>query len=119
MNMQTFEELKRVLMEVPERQLDMTNWNSCACAHAIRDGWFRSASLHDRESWSWLRLTCEVVKTSKLPLSHMEEACEFGKRGSVTLHDHGFGSPGRSVMCCTRRRRHRSPARCPGRFAAR
>ena len=22
--------------------------------------------------------------------------------GSVTLHDQGFGSPGRSVMCCTR-----------------
>jgi hypothetical protein len=46
-NVQAFEELKRVLSGVPERQLDMTNWNSCACAHAIRDGWFRSQGFTD------------------------------------------------------------------------
>ena len=42
MNVQGFEELKRVLSSVPEGQLDMTNWNSCACGHAARDEWFRS-----------------------------------------------------------------------------
>ncbi len=47
MNVQAFEELKRVLSRVPERQLDMRNWNSCACAHAIRDGWFRSQGFTD------------------------------------------------------------------------
>src|SRR5215211_1257842 len=26
-------------------QLDMTNWNSCACGHATRDEWFRSQGL--------------------------------------------------------------------------
>src|SRR5215203_3270889 len=41
-NVQGFEELKRVLSSVPDGQLDMTNWNSCACGHATRDDWFRS-----------------------------------------------------------------------------
>jgi hypothetical protein len=44
-NVQGFEELKRVLSSVPEGQLDMTNWNSCACGHATRDQWFRSQGL--------------------------------------------------------------------------
>jgi hypothetical protein len=44
-NVQGFEELKRVLSSVPEGQLDMTNWNSCACGHATRDEWFRSQGL--------------------------------------------------------------------------
>ena len=45
MNVQRFKELKRVLSSVPEGQLDMTNWNSCACGHATRDEWFRSQGL--------------------------------------------------------------------------
>jgi hypothetical protein len=40
-NVQGFEQLKRVLSSVPEGQLDMTNWNSCACGHATRDEWFQ------------------------------------------------------------------------------
>jgi hypothetical protein len=44
-NVQGFEELKRVLSKVPEGQLDMTNWNSCACGHATRDEWFRAQGL--------------------------------------------------------------------------
>src|SRR5215211_3373538 len=44
-NVQGFEELKRVLSSVPEGQFDMTNWNSCACGHAARDEWFRSQGL--------------------------------------------------------------------------
>ena len=44
-NVQGFKELKRVLSNVPEGQLDMTNWNSCACGHATRDEWFRSQGL--------------------------------------------------------------------------
>src|SRR5829696_10012337 len=47
-NVQGFEELKRVLSSVPEGQLDMTNWNSCACGHATRDEWFRSQGLTTR-----------------------------------------------------------------------
>ena len=45
MNVQAFKELKRVLSNVPEGQLDMTSWNSCACGHATRDEWFRSQGL--------------------------------------------------------------------------
>ena len=45
MNVQGFEQLKRVLSSVPEGQLDMTNWNSCACGQATRDEWFRSQGL--------------------------------------------------------------------------
>ena len=45
MNVQGFKELKRVLSNVPEGQLDMTSWNSCACGHATRDEWFRSQGL--------------------------------------------------------------------------
>src|SRR5215213_6932761 len=44
-NVQGFKELKRVLSNVPEGQLDMTSWNSCACGHATRDEWFRSQGL--------------------------------------------------------------------------
>src|SRR5829696_7692319 len=44
-NVQGFEQLKRVLSSVPEGQLDMTNWNSCACGQATRDEWFRSQGL--------------------------------------------------------------------------
>jgi hypothetical protein len=44
-NVQAFKELKRVLSNVPEGQLDMTSWNSCACGHATRDEWFRSQGL--------------------------------------------------------------------------
>ena len=44
-NVQGFKELKRVLSTVPEGQLDMTNWNSCACGHATPDQWFRSQGL--------------------------------------------------------------------------
>jgi hypothetical protein len=44
-NVQGFEQLKRVLSSVPEGQLDMANWNSCACGHATRDEWFRSQGL--------------------------------------------------------------------------
>jgi len=44
-NVKGFEELKRVLSSLPEGQLDMTNWNSCACGQATRDEWFRSQGL--------------------------------------------------------------------------
>jgi hypothetical protein len=44
-NVEGFKELKRVLSNVPEGQLDMTDWNSCACAHATRDKWFQSQGL--------------------------------------------------------------------------
>jgi hypothetical protein len=41
-NVQAFEELKRVLAGVPEGQFDMTNWRYCACGHATQDVWFVS-----------------------------------------------------------------------------
>jgi hypothetical protein len=44
-NVQGFKELKRVLSSGAEAQLDMTNWNNCACGHATRDEWFRSQGL--------------------------------------------------------------------------
>jgi hypothetical protein len=41
-NVQSFEELKRVLAGVPEGRFDMTNRHDCACGHATQDVWFVS-----------------------------------------------------------------------------
>src|SRR5215207_5488360 len=40
MNIEAFQQLKRVLADVPVRQFDMTNWHDCACGHATQDHWF-------------------------------------------------------------------------------
>jgi hypothetical protein len=41
MNVQAFQELKRVLAGIPEREFNVGNWKSCACGHATRDEWFQ------------------------------------------------------------------------------
>ena len=41
MNVQAFEELKRVLDTVPESEFSLSDWDRCACGHATRDPWFR------------------------------------------------------------------------------
>ena len=41
MNVQAFNELKRVLRTVPESEFIISHWDSCACGHATRDSWFR------------------------------------------------------------------------------
>jgi len=40
-NVQAFEELKRVLRTVPESEFSIGDWDRCACGHATRDSWFR------------------------------------------------------------------------------
>ena len=40
MNKEAFQQLKRVLTDVPARQFDITNWHDCACGHATQDQWF-------------------------------------------------------------------------------
>ena len=40
MNIEAFEQLKRVLADVPARDFDLTNWHNCACGHATHDAWF-------------------------------------------------------------------------------
>src|SRR5215204_2932429 len=40
MNVEAFEQLKRVLADVPARDFDLTNWHNCACGHATQDAWF-------------------------------------------------------------------------------
>src|SRR4051812_26900493 len=40
-NVEGFQQLKRVISSVPVSEFDMSNWNSCACGHATRDPWFR------------------------------------------------------------------------------
>jgi hypothetical protein len=40
MNIEAFEQLKRVLADVPAREFDLTNWHNCACGHATQDQWF-------------------------------------------------------------------------------
>ena len=40
MNTEGFEQLKRVLADVPAHQFDITNWHNCACGHATQDDWF-------------------------------------------------------------------------------
>ena len=41
MNVQRFEELKRVLSKVPQREFNISNWKHCACGHATHDQWFQ------------------------------------------------------------------------------
>ena len=41
MNVQAFEELKRVLSSVPESEFNIGLWHHCACGHASRDEWFQ------------------------------------------------------------------------------
>ena len=41
MNVQRFEELKRVLSKVPQREFNISNWKYCACGHATHDQWFQ------------------------------------------------------------------------------
>jgi hypothetical protein len=45
MNLEAFDNLKRVLRSVPEQDLRMENWNSCAVGHASRDAWFQQRML--------------------------------------------------------------------------
>jgi hypothetical protein len=40
-NVQGFEELKRVLSNLPQREFNISNWHRCACGHATRDEWFQ------------------------------------------------------------------------------
>lgn len=42
MNVQAFQELKRVLAGIPEQEFNVGNWKSCACGHATRDEWFQT-----------------------------------------------------------------------------
>jgi hypothetical protein len=40
MHVEGFEQLKRVLADVPAHQFDLTNWHDCACGYATQDAWF-------------------------------------------------------------------------------
>jgi hypothetical protein len=40
MNVEAFENLKRILHTLSADQLDMSNWNRCAIGHACHDAWF-------------------------------------------------------------------------------
>jgi hypothetical protein len=40
MNIEAFEQLKRVLADIPANDFDLTNWHNCACGHATQDAWF-------------------------------------------------------------------------------
>ena len=42
MNVQAFEELKRVLSNVPQARFNVAHWDACACGHATRDAWFQN-----------------------------------------------------------------------------
>jgi len=44
-NVEAFENLKRVLRSVRPEELDMTNWRYCAIGHASRDAWFMKRAL--------------------------------------------------------------------------
>ena len=41
-NVQAFEELKRVLSNVPQARFNVAHWDACACGHATRDAWFQN-----------------------------------------------------------------------------
>jgi hypothetical protein len=45
MNLEAFDNLKRVLRTVPEGQLQMQSWTHCAIGHASRDPWFQERGL--------------------------------------------------------------------------
>jgi hypothetical protein len=52
MNVQGFEELKRVLAKVSQREFNVSNWNHCACGHATRDEWFQRQGFTTCNSFS-------------------------------------------------------------------
>ena len=39
--MQGFEQLKRVLSNVPQGEFNISNWNHCACGYEMQDKWFQ------------------------------------------------------------------------------
>ena len=45
MNVEAFDNLKRVLRTVPPNELNMQNWNTCAIGHASDDVWFQERRL--------------------------------------------------------------------------
>ena len=45
MNVEAFENLKRILGTVPADQFEMSNWKSCAIGHACHDAWFMKRGL--------------------------------------------------------------------------
>jgi hypothetical protein len=51
-NVQGFEELKRVLSKVPQREFNISNWHRCACGHATRDEWFQRQGFTKCNSFS-------------------------------------------------------------------
>jgi hypothetical protein len=44
-NVEAFDNLKRVLRSVPPNELNMQNWNRCAIGHASEDVWFQERRL--------------------------------------------------------------------------
>jgi len=44
-NVEAFDNLKRVLRSVPPNELNMQNWKRCAIGHASEDLWFRERRL--------------------------------------------------------------------------
>jgi len=40
-NVQGFEELKRVLASVPQRDFNISDWKHCARGYATQDEWFQ------------------------------------------------------------------------------
>jgi hypothetical protein len=77
-NVQAFQELKRVLQTVPEAEFSLLDWNRCACGHATRDSWFREQGF---------TTCCDFVKAAaffEIPRYQAEELFSAPYRAAVT-----------------------------------
>src|SRR3954464_207111 len=42
LNTEALQQLKRVIVQVPDRRYRIGDWKTCACGHATQDQWFRA-----------------------------------------------------------------------------
>jgi hypothetical protein len=63
-NVEAFDNLKRVLRSVPPNELNMQNWNRCSIGHASEDVWFQEPPRYElRQRAPCLRHRDEVIDT--------------------------------------------------------
>jgi hypothetical protein len=77
-NVQAFEELKRVLRTIPESEFRIWDWDWCACGHATRDSWFQQQGF---------TTCCDFAKAAaffEIPRYQAEELFSAPFRAAIT-----------------------------------
>ena len=85
-NTAAFENLKRVLRTVPEGELRMECWESCAIGYATQDAWFRQRGLQ-----------CSFKSASRVFGVHITEALSLFSLRAGTTPDEVIASINRFI----------------------